>query len=187
MKRSLIMFGIMSLLVVSLAYAGVLNYYGKIVGNVNVQPPTFYASYENVAENWYRLLINQKPSQTGTIHFTDGNNVMFWSRSLNINSFYPATYTFYIKASATNPTTLNVRLYIADQDGNQKQEICFSSISNVGNEGIYTTSCSGNVSTLTSTDTFVWEIKGTGGPAVTNYIYIDLDGSTRIEVSKRGE
>jgi len=41
--RKLAMIGIAFLLVVSIAYAGVLSYYGKIVGNVNVQGPIFYA------------------------------------------------------------------------------------------------------------------------------------------------
>lgn len=171
------------LLMSNIASALVLNYYGKIKGTADVSPPIFYASYENIAINWHKLLINQKPQQVGTINFPDANNIMFWSESLNINSFYPATYTFHVKAGATSSTTLNVRLYIANQDGDWKQNICSSSISNVKEDNVYTSSCEGDELILQSTDTLVWEVKGTGGPETTNYIHIDLDGLTRIEVS----
>jgi len=39
MKRSLVMFAIVILLLISIAYGGVLNYYGKIEGIVNVLFP----------------------------------------------------------------------------------------------------------------------------------------------------
>jgi len=175
--------GIIFLLMTSVASAGFLDYYGRIIGTADVSPPIFYASYENIAINWYKLLINQKSQQAGTIDFPDANNIMFWSESLDINSFYSATYTFYVKAGATSSTTLNVRLYIANQDGDWKQDICSSSISNVKEDNVYTTFCEGDELSLQSTDTLVWEVKGTGGPGITNYIYIDLSDSTRIEVA----
>jgi hypothetical protein len=57
------MFGIAFLLVISIAYAGVLNYYGKIVGTANVQSPKFYAHSETESydKTYYLLKANVQP------------------------------------------------------------------------------------------------------------------------------
>jgi hypothetical protein len=68
--RKLVMIGIAFLLVVSIAYAGVLNYYGKIVGTANVQGPIFYADFsQNRAID---LILNLR--NLNTVSFSDSDS-----------------------------------------------------------------------------------------------------------------
>ena len=76
------MFGIVFLLVISIAYAGVLEYYGKIIGTANVQGPIFYADLGNNSATVGKLLLNTKPTSTYTTNFVDASSIIFWSENL---------------------------------------------------------------------------------------------------------
>ena len=181
MKRSLVAFGIVFLLMVSIVSAGVLNYYGKVTGTATVSGPTFYASSEG-SFPLYKLLINALPTTYQEISFIDGSSIWFKTDHLGINSFYPATYNFYVKAKAESA---NYKMYleyaIVRADGTSTT-ICSRDITIDSTDyKIYQTSCSGAGLTLASDDSFGWKISG--AVASVNY-YVMPDGSTKVEVSK---
>jgi hypothetical protein len=183
-KRSLVIFGIVFLLVISIAYAGVLNYYGKIIGTANVLPPTFYATSNSISSNLYTLQINQKPGSEGTITVTDGNSVYFMTEPLGINSFYKGKWHFYIKGKSNSggSTKLSLEFYVPDGANYwvQKTKICEpiilsietdAKVYDIVNENCYQVS-------LSPSDRFIWKITGPVDISITT------NGDTRIEVSK---
>jgi hypothetical protein len=178
------MFGIAFLLVVSIAYAAVLNYYGKVVGTANVQPPIFYADFTNMPTGWKRLNINTPPSLTGEVSISDGNSFAFHTNALGITSFYAANWNFFVKAKVDSPPkNLIVELWrINPSDGTLISKLCEKTISITSTEySIYSETCAPGSFTLSSSDGLAYVIRGTAPPAVT--YTINVDGNTRIEVS----
>ncbi|MHA1329857.1 MAG: hypothetical protein ACTSR2_02155 [Candidatus Hodarchaeales archaeon] len=166
----------------NIASALVLNYYGKIKGTADVSGPIFYASSEG---NFplYKLSVNTPPSTSyqQEISFTDGSTIWFKTDSLGINTFYPATYKFYVKAKAS---PANYKMFldfeIVHSDGSFTS-ICNTEIAIDSTDyKVYPASCNGAQQTLTSTDSFACKI--IGAVATVNY-YVLPDGSTIIEVS----
>jgi len=191
MKRSLVAFGIVFLLMVNIASASVLTYYGKIIGTAEVSGPTFYASNEDITGTLYKkLLINQPPSALGEISFIDGTSRSFGSGSLNVNSFYRPKFDFHVTAKvndATIPRPLIVRVYVWDPSTTTniiQPAICevMVNITSTSYDS-YTATCSGtSLLSLNPNYGFLWEIKGGAGLASITYS-INLDGYTRFVVS----
>jgi len=185
-KVIIAVFGMIFLLM-SITYAGILNYYGKIEGMAEVRGPIFYASCESLSQPVvYKLLIND--NSTGDCEprqFTDGNLKWFLSDSLGISSFYPANYTFYVKARADEPgQVLHLELWITDEEGNKKSLICDADITITTSETFseYSAYCIGDSLTLDKSDRIAWIMTGS---ALAKKYYIDVsNGNTRIEVSK---
>jgi len=174
------------LLVVSIAYAGVLSYYGKIVGTVNVQPPIFYADFTNMTTGWKKLSINALPTQTGEVTITDSNSFAFHTESLGITSFYAANWNFFVKAKVSSPPkALYLELWTIDpSNGDLLSKICEKSVSITSNEyDIYSTTCTPGQFALSSSDGLAYVIRGAAAPTVNYTIDVDSVGSTRIEVS----
>jgi hypothetical protein len=179
-KRSLVMFGVTFLLVASIAYAGVLNYYGKIVGIANVKGPTFYASSNSIGGAYYRFLINTLPT-SGELTLTDGNVIIFASDSLNVNSWYPAYWSISINVS-TNAVnnTLTIQLWILDQNYGWKRELCSNVVTlDSINYKTYSVTCRLDSLSLDPTDRLGLRI---GGGGVNSSYTIKVDG-TKVEVS----
>jgi hypothetical protein len=181
--RKLAMIGIAFLLFVSIAYAGVLEYYGKIVGNVNVQPPTFYADSSPLQTGgvYYKMKINEVGS--GTVSLQDGNRVLFVTDSLGITSWYPAKWIVKIKvySPSTDGGLSTIRIKKVRQNLLAEDTICeWEAIPlTQGNNSIQENCTTGQIS-FTSTDRFGLEIVGGGGLTYTIY----TDGLTRVEVTK---
>jgi hypothetical protein len=180
------MIGITFLLFVSIAYAGVLSYYGKIVGNVNVKGPTFYLTNSPIGGIFYQLKTNTPPtdSEKGYVTFTDSESRKFVSDSLGVNSFYKPKFDIYLSSYAsTENMKVNLYMEILDANRNYVGEIC--RIENVEIPTSETTlhlTCSGTSDlTLNSDYRFALKVEGLAGSG--NY-YIHADGISRIEVSK---
>ena len=169
------------MLVVSIAYAGVLSYYGKIVGTVNIQPPIFYASSEGTYPK-YKLLINAPPTSYNEISFYDGTNILFATSPLGITSFYSAIYTFTVKAKA-NATDYDMTLEFGVLHKNGRFEPICSAIVTINSTDyqIYQASCSAKGLDLSPDDSFAWRISG-AYESVTYYVM--PDGTTKVEVYK---
>jgi hypothetical protein len=121
--RKLAMIGIAFLLIVSIAYAGVLEYYGKIVGNVNVLPPTFYthSEVESFANENYGIFKANTPADgpakeiKATVSGKSGSVMLDFSYAgfllPPMDSFYSSTWTFYYRVSTTAPGA-KVQIYV---------------------------------------------------------------------------
>jgi hypothetical protein len=180
--RKFAIIGIAFLLVVSIAYAGVLSYYGKIIGSVNVQPPIFYADSTSFSTGgvYYKMKINKVG--IGTVSLQDGNRILFVTDSLGITSWYPAKWIVKIKvySPSTNGGLSTIRIKKVSQNLLDEDTICeWKAISLAqGNNSIQENCTTGQIP-FTSTDRFGLEITGAGGLTYTIY----TDGSTKVEVS----
>jgi len=187
-KTIIAMFGMIFLLM-SITYAGILNYYGKVEGIAKVKGPIFYANSTKIYDykQYRELLINEKAHGTRT-SFTDAYFRIFVSKPLGINSFYPANYTFYVESYANVSSQIESALYICDPSSlTLKEKVCEAIINVPAGKSsddyeISSASCIGKELTMNVNDGFCWKISGLGGPYVK--YYIKLDGNTRIEVSK---
>ncbi len=171
--------GIVLSLFVGIVYTGVLNYYGKIVGTINVQGPIFYADSLNIGGVYYKMKINEVGS--GTVTLQDGSRVLFVTDSLNVSSWYSATWIVNIKLfSPSNGSLSAIRIKRIDKNF-LEFEICkWEGIPLAeGNNSIQKRCDPGTIS-FNTTDRLGLEIVGAG---VSDYI-IYTDGSTRIEVIK---
>jgi hypothetical protein len=169
MKRSLIIFGIVFLLVISIAYAGVLNYYGKIEGIANVQPPLFITDYSNISSGWKRLNINTFPEAIGEVSFTDTNAFVFHTDALGITSFYPAHWKFHVTAKVNSPPqTLYLELWEVDPNGGSiKSKKCEANVTLDSTDyKTYTATCTLGEISLNPSYGLGYRLMGAGGPSV---------------------
>lgn len=170
------------LLMIGIVSAGVLGYYGSIEGTAEVEGPTFYASSESLDSISYKLLINQEPTSLGETEFVDGNVKWFITDSLGISSFYPANYTFHIKAKASEKGKITAQLQVLDSEGNIKEHICQANINVTSSKyKVYSNYCIGDELSLNPGDRIGW-IMSDGTLNDVTY-HIKMDGNTRIEVS----
>jgi hypothetical protein len=188
--RKLAMIGIAFLLVISIAYAGVLNYYGKIVGNVNVQGPIFYASTDNIDGSYYRLYVNNLPEgKKGNISFDDSTTLYFVTKPLGVTGWYAANWTIKVNIGTNNTVNNKVLVFldfVEGVDGNYsskasictRQEITLDSTTNKTYEIVCPSS---EITGLSPSDMLQLTIYGTG-PTSEYTLYVD--GTTRVEVIK---
>jgi len=187
MIKKISVIGIMFLLMISIASASVLDYYGKIEGSAEVSGPTFYASNENITGTLYKkLLINQLPFTSGEVSFIDGLSQSFGSDSLNVDSFYRPKFNFYVETKVDDtgePRPLILKVSIWNPSTKDTIGSICESILNISSLANYTATCSGSSPlSLNPSYGFLWEIKGgTGLASITYTIY--LNGNTRFEVS----
>jgi len=186
-RIAITMFGIVFLLTVSITSASLLTYYSKTIGIAEVSEPTFYAYPESVeGYNLYKLGINEPSSASEEFSFTNGDFIGFTTDPLGITSFYPATYTFYVKARVEDPPrNLSLELWIRNIDGDLNQLICEAKVI-VDSSGYktYGSSCSADSLSLSESDSFYWKLYGLTTASVSYSIMVD--GSMRVEVEALG-
>jgi len=165
---------------ISLASATTLDFYGKINSITTIQPPKFYASSEEAIVG-YKLLINSPPATYQEISFSDGSPIVFLTNPLGINSFYPATYSFSVKAKANNLNKVMYLEFVVVHEDGSYTPVCSTNITITSTEyQIYEASCDGPQLTLQPSDKFGWIMKGAFADVT---YYVMPDGSTRIEIS----
>jgi hypothetical protein len=176
--RKLAMIGIAFLLVVSIAYAGVLSYYGKIVGNVNVQGPIFYADLTNEA-----LILNRKPTNTTEVSFTDSSKKVFRSDNLGSITFnYVPRCDFSVKIYSNSSSQVIVACYYNDYN-DLTHKICETTIDTTTTYQVLHNSCNGT-SVLTGVNYIIYEISGTGEENITYYLETNPNGDTKLQLNK---
>ena len=161
-------------LFIGIAYTGVLNYYGKIVGTVNVQGPIFYAS-NNCSGNVCKLYVNELPSQySGEI--SNVSLIYFDTEKLDVNKWYTSVWkiTLKIKPSSSDQR-IDYTLKFADTSD---KVICTGSIIL---SSLETTTITCKLTEVELTSSHYLEL------ILSSKFYpfnIYVDGTTKIEVSK---
>ena len=175
------------MLVISLAYAGVLSYYGKIVGTASIQPPIFYADSTSLGGVYYKMKINE--AGTGSVTLQDGGRILFVTDPLGISSWYPTKWNVYIKVFTpdTGGGLSAIRIKKVSQNFLTEYTICeWTGISLKSGENSIQNTCTPEQVNFDTTERLGLEIVGAGTLTYT----IFTDGSTRIlfevlkEVSK---
>jgi len=205
-KLSLIGILVGFLLFVSIAYAGVLSYYGKIVGSVNVQPPIFYAHSESETydKTYYLFKANMLPDGTlkeisAGIYQSDAGEYdtiidIGWLFP-QVSSWYPSNWNFYYetKIENANKAKLFTRIFKFDTSTNTKTLIKECPKTDYTTSTTYTTitsSCEIPSITLESTERILVEYWATidVDAGVLGKVYLKVDdptstNPTRIEVT----
>ncbi len=121
---------IISLIVVGIGYAGVLNYYGKIVGTITIQSPIFYAHSEE-EYGYYLFKPNTLPDgdlkeEAGGVYNTKAGE---YDAQINsgwlfpqVSSWYPSTWTFYYETKIENANSAKLYTKIYRFDTNTKSK-----------------------------------------------------------------
>ena len=180
MKRSLVTFGIVFLLMVSIVSAGVLNYYGKVIGTAQVSPPVFYASINQISGNYYNLYTNILPlDKAGTLSFSDGSSLIFVTDALGVNKWRNADWKVYINVETnTVGNKLNVYLDFIDSTYLGIVSLCSKTLTldSTANK-IYEIVCPYGEVKLSPSDMLQLKIEGIG-PTPTYTLYVD--GTTKV-------
>jgi len=183
-KTTFVGLGILFLLIFSLTFGEILNFYGKISGTATIEAPTFYGSVTNLGGSYYSLYINRLPDEAkGTLALHDGNARFFVSQALNVTSWPPAIWKIFLNI-ATNEigNKVDVVLEFIKSDYSSKFQICSQQLflDSTSNK-TYEVDCqSDSISNLSPDDMLQLKIQGIG-PTSKYTLY--ADGSTRIEIS----
>lgn len=188
MKKKIVVIGIIiSVLLIGIVSASLLDFFGKITGSVEVKGPVFYASneYPLGGDTYFGLGIN-KYTLGNPVSFIGPNPKLFVSEQLGIESFYAANYEISIEAESDNENgQIDAEIYFIEGDDpyNKKLEVCSGSTTEpVHGKGTYkiTTCQTGELINIDPEWRLVLRL--TDGLNDINY-NIYLMGNTKIEVS----
>ncbi|MEM5820707.1 MAG: hypothetical protein QXP34_00060 [Candidatus Aenigmatarchaeota archaeon] len=164
-------------------YSGVLNYYGKIVGNVNVEGPIFYANLTGNNQLIGSLLLNTKPISNYTTQFNDSLSVVFWSDNLGgIDFNYIPKCEFYLKIYSSSSSNVKLICEYYNISGS-KNPICEKDVEISAGWNFISNYCFGS-SNLNSVKHIVYKIEGLAIPEVAFYIETNTNGDTRLQITK---
>ena len=168
--------GIVLSLFIGIAYTGVLNYYGKIVGTINVQAPIFYASKDCQGNNSCKLYVNEFPSQySGQINNT---HVDFNTENLGANKWYNSVWNITLQIQPSSQS--QVINYTLKFTGTSDKVICNGSITLSSLERTTISfNCTLNETELTPSHYL--KLILTSNDSFNIYV----DGTTKIEVNKK--
>jgi len=169
-------------ILISLAFATTLGFYGKINSITTIQPPKFYASTTKPDGSvYYSLYINNLPDEAkGTLTWYDRNSIFFVSLPINVTSWPPANWTIFLNI-ATNKVGSGIEIILEVID---KNLICSQQITlNSNSNETYEINCaSDGISNMSPDDMLYFEVRGLAMETTTEYT-IYADGTTRIEIS----
>ena len=181
---------IAGILLVGIVSAGLLDYFGRISGSVEVRGPVFYLD-GNIGGAYHRLLINEEPKVKEIVNWSDGHRVVFETEPLNINEFYKAKFTIKIWMKTNNSgNTIQARIIKLNKE-NIEQIICeiknpieITATSSFSKKEFY---CESNEKIdLNDYDRIGLELRGNGNESQEYWISVGkdrADGMSRVEVT----
>lgn len=179
--KTKIMCGIVFLVFVSFAYAGVLEYYGKIVGNANVEGPIFYADFSQG-----KLLINVLPSESNRTSFNGSNSFFIYTDDITTTNFsYKVKCVFSVKAWS-NQDNQKLKLYCRYHNNESWVDICSTDIVISTSPSVITASCSSQLDALINVTNFGYRFEGQSKDMnVAYYIESNPQGDTKFQVTSQ--
>ncbi len=189
--KKIMMVGILGMVLVSFVSAGLLDYFGRIGGEVEISTPVFYLDGEHEDGGVYHnLYINELPKDE-EIYFWNGHRLVFKTEDLDVDSFYEIRLdaTIYLKSNNSG-NTVQAR-FIKLNEGNTQKTICEVSEPQIIRKGSFwkeTFSCesSGEID-LSEYDRIGMEMWGNGNESQEYWISVGNEdrkyGASRIEVT----
>ena len=188
MKKKIILVSIIiSIFLIGIVSAGLLDFFGEITATITVKGPVFYANSEEInlsGEQVKKLSINTFDNSTENYTIKDSESKIFWTEKFDEPlDFYKPEVKLYVRAKIVKgniPKELD--LIFGYYKGDNAYEICSGNISIDSNETLkqYSTTCQGD-SELEDVDGFYYEIKGKATPSVE--IIISLENQeTKVEI-----
>jgi len=170
-KKTIAVTVIISVFLIGIVSAGLLDYFGKITATVEIESPVFYTAPEEV------LLFNEEPPTHDTYDIENGNAIVFWTEENfgGIDFYYIPKIDLYVKAKVNNATPSKpLELIFGYSDtSNTMHEICSLKI-DISTETLdnYHASCDG-LSIPEDVNEFYYKMQGEG------YINIEYGISTK--------
>ena len=188
MKKKIILIGIIiSVFLIGIVSAGLLDFFGEITTTITVKGPVFYANSETInldGEQVKKLSINEFNDSTANYTIKNGDSEKFWTEKFDKPlDFYNPEVKLYVRAKIVKgniPKELD--LIFGYYKGDNTYEICRGNVSIDSNETLkqYSTTCQGD-SELEDIEGFYYEIKGKATPSVE--IIISLENQeTKVEI-----
>lgn len=182
-KKTIAISIIISILLIGIVSAGLIDYFGRITGSVEVKGPVFYATLPLPPPNDGLLLINEEPSTYDTYLITDGNAIVFWTKEdlEGIDFNYIPKLDLHVRAEVNNPSKLFELTFGYSDTSGDMHDMCSLDI-NITTLSLsdYHTSCEVN-ETLTNVNEFFYKMQGKGDPDIEYSISTE---NTKVEMSK---
>ena len=187
-KKTAIVSVLLGILIIGIVSAGLVDYLSNMVsGTVTVEGPVFYPN-GHIAKKYYELKINEIPNAE-ELTLIDGENIIFKTSSLGIDSFYSANYEIHIRAKTNvEGNKLFTELWVLDKNDNYKQRICETNFSITATQYFSTKiqTCQGSQLILNEDDKIALKIAGAGETSTYTLRvgdYTNEDKIMRIEVT----
>ncbi|GAI36412.1 unnamed protein product [marine sediment metagenome] len=191
MNKKTIGIGILiGILVIGVVSAGLLDFFGRITGSVEVKAPEFYLDGSQPIIGYLGLAINEKGTPHDPVDFIGPNPKFFISESLGVESFYEADWEIILSLRTENNVSGQVDIEIYTIEGVDphltKDNICTISPSitipqlNDSNFHSYSITCEGNeLIDMEESDMLVLRLSD--GFNLIKYD-VELNGNSKIEV-----
>ena len=163
-KKTIAVTVIISVFLIGIASAGLIDYFGKITATVEVEGPVFYTAPDEL------LLMNEEPTTHDTYTITDGNAIVFWTEEEldGIDFNYIPKVNLYIRAKVNNETPSKpLELIFGYSDtSNTMHEICSLKV-HISTETLdnYHASCDGS-SIPEDVNEFYYKMQGEGDQTI---------------------
>ncbi|MFH1521685.1 MAG: hypothetical protein ABIF18_01875 [archaeon] len=129
--KKIIVIGILGIVLVSFVSAGLLDYFGKIEGSVEVSGPVFYldGNKDLDYDNYYTLKLSDNNIASAYPLLSGDEKIWFVSDILGIDNFYDEEYDITLKLKSVNGDvnltgSISAELWIGDEDNYRKEKIC---------------------------------------------------------------
>ena len=193
-KKTLAIIGVITVLLIGIVSAGLLDYFGRISGSVDIKAPTFYFSNNTIDDMWfgdYQLFINNLPNDEEVIFEGGVIATEFVTEPLGVDEFYKSRFniTAYVKTD-WNKTgeTPSLKFIIYTVNNHEMTKICEvnSSIGATDKYQGYQIFCeSSEIINMTIMPKFGIALEGNKGVKYSFSVGDDsrAKGASRIEVS----
>jgi hypothetical protein len=124
MKKKIVVIGIIiSVILIGIVSASLLDFFGKITGSVKVKGPVFCLD-GHLGEAYYKLLTNEIPSEEKEINLIDGNRIVFITEPLGVDEFYKAKFDIHIWIKTNNLGNILQSEVIRIDSNDREYNIC---------------------------------------------------------------
>ncbi len=190
-KKALVVSILFGIFLISIVSAGLLDYFGKITGSVEIEEPVFYLDGSQPIDDYWGLAINNEGITHAPVQFTGSNSKFFISESLGVESFYEADWDMTLSLRTENNVSGKVDIELYTIEGEDpyfsKDNICdndpYVIIPSLNDSDFhdYEVTCEGNELTdMEESDMLVLRLSD--GFNSIKY-YTKLNGNSKIEVS----
>jgi len=176
-KKTIAVSVIISVFLIGIVSAGLIDFFGKITATVEIEGPVFYTAPEEV------LLFNEEPTAHDTYDIENGNAIVFWTEENfgGIDFYYIPKIDLYVRAKVNNATPSKpLELIFGYSDtSNTMHPICFSNVY-ISTEELdnYHASCDG-LSIPEDVNEFYYKMQGGGDQSIEYSINTE---NTKVEI-----
>jgi hypothetical protein len=122
-KKTAITTAVLGILLIGIVSAGLLDYFGKITGEVEVSAPVFYLDGSVIPEGggsaivYRNMIVNENPDEVNDTYFFNGHRLIYMTEPLGLENFYDAEFTIKVWIKTNNQSNIaQYRILKIDKD-----------------------------------------------------------------------